>query len=135
MYVEQNFGIEVTLKSLGAEYVHEGDVSTNLPDPHIWFLRPTAGRPYDGIDIVGFGFGDLQETHNGVPQIYIDGTWYPLAVTDWTAFPPTPVAYTSGRIIDETWDGYIDPQHQVISIIIPAGAKPPGHSVRVKTEE
>ncbi len=128
-----NVGVAITLASLGHDYAHYGDVDESTPTPHIWFLRPTAGRPFDGIDIIGLGFGDLQEEYGAIPQILIE-VWEALAIADWQSYPPSVNAYELTRVINSI-TSEIDPQHQIISVIIPAGAHPPGHPVRVRIED
>ncbi len=134
-YVYQNIGAEYTAIDNVPQYVYVGDVTTNTPNPVIWFLRPSFGREGDGIAIYGFGFGDLQSTYGGVVEIDYGGVigWQSIPIVSWQTFPPDPPAYTSARIMDEI-NAVIDPQHTVIEIIIPPGAIPPGYPVRVRTE-
>lgn len=134
-YDDENIGIQEILDGDAYGYVHEGDVSTNTPTPHIWFLKPNSGRTGDGIQIICFGAGDLQQTFNGTVEIYkglIEG-WTPVSVTTWQVFPPTVNAYTENRMIDP-WNFIIDMQHQIIEITVPAGTVPPGHSLRIRTD-
>lgn len=134
-YVYQNVGIETIPVDFTPQYVFQGDVNTATPDPFIWFLLPNYGRESDGIAIVGFGFGDLQGTYNGVVEIDWGGDigWQAVSVVSWQTFPPTSDAYTGNRHIDEML-GSLDPQHTVVQIQIPTGAIPPGYPVRVRTD-
>lgn len=133
-YLYENVGVEITPYAGGSEYVYEGDVDTSTPTPLIWFLQPASGRVADGIEIVGFGFGDLQTTYGGQLEIDLGGVigWQPLAVVSWQTFPPTVDAYTAGRQLDVV-TGTIDMQHQKIGFIVPSGSIPPGYPVRVVT--
>jgi hypothetical protein len=118
----------------GVEYAHYGDVNTLAPFPHIWFLRPAAGRSGDGINIFCFGVGDLAETYTGSVELDFGGTigWVAVPVVAWNTMPPTPDAYTAARLLDaET--AYIDMQHSVVQITIPDGAIPPGYPLRIRT--
>lgn len=132
--VDENVGAEITRTALGFGYGHEGDVSTNPPSPHVWFLRPTAGRSGDGINIYCFGVGDLVTTYSGSVELDYGGTigWVSVPVTSWQTFPPTENAYTAARKLDEL-EGYVDMQHSVVQITIPDGALPPGYPLRIRT--
>lgn len=135
VYAYENVGVEQTPVDFVSQYVFEGDVTTDTPTPVIWFLRPDYGREGDGIDIVGFGFGDLQSTYSGVVEIDWGGVigWQSVPIVSWQTFPPTDDAYTGDREIDEIL-GTLDPQHTVIQITVPSGAIPPGYPVRVRTD-
>lgn len=101
-YVLENVGYQqadFTQTMDALEYVLVGDVNTDVPTPHIWFLQPTSGRPNDGFDIYGFGFGDLQATYSGSPQGYFDGVWSGLNVVAWQTFPENSAAYTVNRVV------------------------------------
>lgn len=131
-YVLGNVGVEITKRSEAVDYAFEGDVNTATPTPHIWFLRPTSGREGDGIQVVGFGFGDLQSTYGGALEYRPDGTWEVLPVTSWQTFPATPDAYGPDRELNEEL-GTIDMQHQVVEFTVPVGSESPGFPVRMKT--
>lgn len=133
-YVLGNHGVEITRDPDAVEYGYVGDVNTDQPTPHIWFLRPTSGRSGDGIEVVGLGFGDLQSTYSGQLQRKPGTVWEALPVTDWQTYPPTADAYTEDRVLDPLL-GVIDMQHTVIAFTVPAGSEPPGWLVRVVTEE
>jgi hypothetical protein len=135
-YSVLNVGPLVQPEPTAFGYVHYGDCSANTPTPHIWFLRPTRGRAGDGVEVVGFGFGDLQSTYNGGLEYNVDGLgeeWDVLPVTGWQSFPPTPNAYEPERTLDAEL-GVIDMQHTVIEFTIPTAAEAPGHAVRVVTD-
>jgi len=133
-YVDANLGIEITRDPDAVEYAHVGDVNTLPPTPHLWFLRPAAGRAGDGISIVCFGVGDLVTTYSGSVQLYYGATigWVNAAVTAWNTYPPTADAYTAARRLDPL-AFYIDMQHTVIEIVVPGGALPPGYPLRIRT--
>jgi hypothetical protein len=133
-YVDLNVGFLITLKAEGFEYVHYGDVNTLAPFPHIWFLRPAAGREGDGISIICFGVGDLSTTFSGSVELYYGPTlgWVAVPVTAWNTYPPTVDAYTADRRLDPP-AFHIDMQHTVIEIVVPVGAVPPGYPLRVRT--
>lgn len=134
IYVWFNGSLDLETSPAGVAYVELGDVNTGTPAPHIWFLRPTSGRAGDGIQIVGFGFGDLQSTFNGRVEFQEDdGEWVPLPINSWQTFPATPEAYGDDRELDQVL-GVIDMQHTVISFTIPPGMVPPGHPLRVVTD-
>lgn len=130
--IDLNAGPATPLTAVGLGYVESGDVSTNTPTPHIWFLRPTSGREGDGIQVVGFGFGDLQSTYGGALEYRPDGTWEVLPVTSWQTFPATPDAYGPDRELNEEL-GTIDMQHQIVEFTVPIGSESPGFPVRMKT--
>lgn len=111
------------------------NVTTDTPSPRIWFLRPAAARAGDGVEIVGWGFGDLQTTFSGVVEMDWGGEigWQPVLITSWQTFPADPPAYTEDRELDES-TGKIDPMHTVIQFTVPDGAIPPGYPVRVRTD-
>lgn len=133
-YHSENIGVAVTLSGLGFGYGHYGDASTNPPAPHVWFLKPAAGRSGDGIRIYCFGVGDLVGTYAGSVELDYGGAigWVSVPVTSWQTFPPGPEAYTALRKLDPA-AGYIDMQHTVVEIVIPDGAAPPGYPVRIRT--
>lgn len=89
-YSYQNVGVEVTLASQAVDYVYEGDVNALTPDPHIWWLIPTAGRSGDGISVVGFGFGDLPGTYNGALEIDYGGRQVEVQHDDLPEYPALP---------------------------------------------
>lgn len=116
-------------------YVHEGDVSTNTPVPHLWFLKPPAGRPGDGIRIFCFGVGDLQATYGAVVEVRYPAPrgWVAVPVISWQTYPPTVNAYTELRELDPSAEK-IDMQHQVVEITVPGDSLPPGYPIRIRTE-
>lgn len=133
-YNDENVGVLVTLSGLGFGYGHYGDASTNPPAPHVWFLKPAAGRSGDGIKIYCFGVGDLVGTYSGSVQLFYGGTlgWVTVPVVSWQTFPPGVDAYTAARRLDPE-AAYIDMQHSVVEIVVPDGAVPPGYPLRIRT--
>lgn len=131
-YVDWNVGAEITLDPDAVEYAHYGDVNTLTPTPHIWFLKPSAGRGGDGITIICFGAGDLQATFSGQIEVFKGAVWVPVSVTNWQTFLPTVHAYDALRQIDEALN-IIDMQHTAIEITVPADSIPPGYPIRIRT--
>lgn len=134
-YVYMSVGVQQTLDPDAVEYVYLGDVDANTPTPMIWFLMPPSGRAGDGIQIVGFGFGDLQSTYTGAVEVQypLPIGWVSVGIVSWQTFPADPNAYTELRMLDEV-SGYIDMQHTIIEITVPGDAIPPGYPVRVRTD-
>lgn len=133
-YVYGNAGLPATTSSAGIAYVYMGDVDDSTPTPHIWFLRPAAGRPGDGIRVIGFGFGDTPTQYNGVLEMLLNGEWVGVDVTAWQTYPASPDAYTDDRMIDVITGLTVDPQHTEIEFVIASYLIPPGVSVRVRTD-
>ena len=133
-YIYENVGAEITRDGDAVEYVYEGDVNTATPTPRIWFLMPGSGRAGDGIQIVGWGFGDLQSTYVGEVEVDYGGStgWVSVPISSWQTFPADPPAYGPDRMLDPV-TGQVDMQHTIITIVVPADAIPPGYPVRVKT--
>lgn len=102
-FIYENVGVEVTEGRYWGQYVYEGDVDTSTPIPRIWFLKPTSGRAGDGLQIYGFGFGDLQATFSGVVELdYGSPTgWVSVSVNSWQTFPANNAAYTEDRRITD----------------------------------
>jgi hypothetical protein len=132
-YLFENVGVPDLRTGSSTEYMYWGDVSANTPNPRIWFLDPASGRAGDGITLVCFGVGDLAGTYAAVVEYLDAGAWHPVPVVTWQTFGPTAAAYTAARTSDPEL-GVIDPQHTNISIVVPAGARPPGYPSRVRTE-
>ncbi|HMM95409.1 hypothetical protein [Phycicoccus sp.] len=134
-YIYENIGVVITLASAGVDYVYEGDVSSNTPVPHLWFLLPNSARPLDGVAVYGLGMGDLITTYDANVQIRVIGEtdWVDVAVVSWQTFPPTADAYTDDRQLDQS-TGEIDMQHTIVGITVPADAVPPGFEVRIRTD-
>jgi hypothetical protein len=134
-FVNENVGAAFFPASQSWHFAHWGDVSTNTPVPHLWFLKPAAGRSGDGIQLYCFGVGDLPATYAGVVEIDMGGGqgWVSLPVVGWQTFPATPAAYTAARVLDPE-NALIDMQHTVVSVTIPADLLPPGYSLRLRTE-
>src|SRR5207342_1819263 len=59
-WIYENVGFIVTRRDAGVEYIYEGDVSTNVPVPHVWFVWREYGFVEDHIFVYGQGFGTLQ---------------------------------------------------------------------------
>jgi hypothetical protein len=117
----------------GVESVYVGDVNTDTPTPHIWWLMPNAGRPGDGFNIVGHGFGTDQSTYDGSVEMEIATIWGAISVTDWDLVAAGTHAYDDDREMNfET--GVITMEHGVIAVVVPIDAVPPGSLVRVVTD-
>lgn len=134
-YTDENVGLKHQSRSEAFAYAEEGDVSTNTPTPHIWFLKPSTARAGDGVRIFGFGLGDLAASFNGVVEINYPGSrgWQTVNVVNWQTFPADPSAYTEDRVLDPVFER-IDMQHQVVEITVPNDAVPPGYGIRIRTE-
>ena len=133
IYDELNVAVIVTLKSSAYMYAELGDVSTNTPIPHLWWLSPPSGRPGEGIRIFCFGVGDLVETYDGVVEVNYGGdNWEQVQVLGWQTYPPDPNAYTELRELNPITE-HIDMQHTVVEITVPDDAIPPGYPIRIRT--
>lgn len=132
-YLYENVSVIYFVEGDWSAYVESGDVSTNTPIPHIWFLKPRSGRPGAGIRIFGFGFGDLQTTFDAVIEIdYGVGDWQSVQPISWQTYPPDANAYTALRMLDPDTE-YIDMQHTVVEVTVPDDAMPPGYPIRIRT--
>lgn len=130
-WVLENVGHNIVGSSNGWEYSWlNGDDSVH-PEPHIWFVEPTSGRPNDGVTLIGFGFGPLQTTYTSIVEVDLDdgAGWQTVGVVTWQRFPADPDMYGPDR---EIRVGKIDPQHDEVGILIPALAIPPGMLVRIR---
>lgn len=129
-YGFENVGVESVALRDNHAYAYEGDVNTDHPTPHIWFVFPTSGRGGDGIGIYGHGFGALQATYSGVIQVDLgDGTWITATVTNWQLVAASAHAYDALRTMDPSIP-LCDPEHNLIEIVIPSTAVPPIMLVR-----
>jgi hypothetical protein len=109
-----------------------GNVDTTQPEPYLWAIYQTSGRPGDGFTLFGGGMGATQVTYTGQVEIEIDGAWVALSVLRWALIAPSAEYGTAGQVI-EPYVANIDPEHVEIDVVIPNGAFPPGHKVRVRT--
>lgn len=134
VYSMLNVGVPAAGARSWAVYAMQ-NTTEGTPNPRIWFIRPAYGRSGDGIEIVGWGFGDLQSTFSGVVEMDYGGEvgWVPVTVASWQTFPADPPAYTDDRVLDEQ-TSIIDPMHTVIGFVVPADAVPPGYPIRVRTD-
>lgn len=130
-YSWQNISVIFTDPGNGYEYVWLNNDDSVHPEPHIWFVEPTSGRPNDGITIIGFGFGALQSDYTSLVEVDLgDGSgWQTVGVVSWQRFPADPDMYGPDR---EIRVGKIDPQHDEVGILIPALAIVPGMLVRIR---
>lgn len=134
-YIYLNVGFEVTLNQDEHSYIYLGDIDESTPHPHIWWLYPAGGREGDGIKIVGYGFGHTQVEYDGVVEIDWGGTlgWQPIAHVSWQTIVAGSDAYTEDRRISEFLN-LSDPEHQIVEIIVPPDAIPPGYPIRIRTD-
>lgn len=135
-FVDLNAGVFLVGDGVGYGYAAVGDVNTDQPFPRVWFLLPDRGARGDGINVYGWGFGDLPGTYSGRVE-YFDpatGEWEPVPVVSWVTIAGGADAFTAGRVMDPT-SGVVTMGHQVVGFTVPAGAIPPGYTVRVVTEE
>lgn len=95
------------------------DVKAGDPDPHLWYVTPTAGIPGDLVTVVGQGFSYYRGT---VQLAGID-----MPVQRWAHIPAT--GLPAERVIDSLAHR-VDPEHDEVVVIVPDAA-PPGGLVRV----
>lgn len=131
-YSSQNIGILVAVKAEDYEYVWEGDVSTNEPTPHVWFLWKPYGFVGDEVWAYGHGFGNPQSEYTGHLKLRLGPGYLPASdvepvVTEWYLQEVTAGAYTADRII-YAGTGVAPPhtnqQVEVVRWVVPTGALP-----------
>ena len=131
-YIYENTGFVVTRRDAAVEYIYEGDVSTNVPVPHVWFTWREYGFVEDHIFVYGQGFGTLQAEFDA--SILFD--WGPdftladvsAAVFDWSVQPATPDAYGSIRHINRGTAitmPFTNVETDIVEIIVPISIAPP----------
>lgn len=126
-YVFENIGLPWETIWHDVHYSYYGDVDTTVPIPHIWFLRPTAGREGDGFSIYGHGFGATNATYNGHAWL----NTIQLNETAWQQIAAGTNAYNSLRNIDAVV-GEPTMEHGRIDVTVPPGAS--DGMVRVETD-
>lgn len=132
--VYYNGGMHFDIGLHGFDYVWLGDVNTNTPTPHIWFVTPTSGRGGDGVLIYGHGMGAIQTTYNGaVDVLYEDTGWIAVSIVDWTSVAATGDSYGPLRTVSPS-TSTINVEHVEIGILIPSDAEAPGQQVRFRTD-
>lgn len=133
-YVYENIGVELPPLEDGIEYVYLF-VTTDTPDPVLWFLRPNFGRDGDGFRLYCFGVGEFQATFSGVVELDWGGVtgWQTITVVSWQTIPANGDAYGPDRTFDEP-TAHIDMEHTIIEAVIPAGTLPPGYRIRIRTD-
>lgn len=102
--------------NLFRRYLYEefGDVNTDTPTPHIWYLFPTFGREGWEFRIVGYGFGDTQPTYGGSATL----NGLAVDVLSWEL-----VAETSPDLTIDPINNTAEPIHQLIRAAVPQGAE------------
>ena len=131
-YLFANVGVQVTLTDEWPAYLY-AYVTSDPPMPHLWFLRPPSGREGDGVEVVGWGFGDTPEQYSAGVEIELEpGVWTAMQTVTYQTFPATADGYNDNRVLNQA-TGEIDPQHTVIAVVVPPGTEPPGYPVRVRT--
>ena len=94
-------------------YLLAGDVNTDTPTPHIWYVFPSFGEEGWEYRIVGYGFGDTQGTYSGT--VTLNGL--ASGVIAWTA-----VAEASPDLTINPTTDVAEPVHQLVRAVVPAGA-------------
>lgn len=86
-YGLESFGAnsDPTVVRFATEAAYYGDISTNVPTPHIWFIRPASGREGDNTFVFGHGFGDTDATYNG----NVEYSGVPMLTGAWDRIPGT----------------------------------------------
>lgn len=131
-YLYVNVGVAITRADEWPAYFY-ANVTADPPMPHLWFLRPPSGREGDGVEVVGWGFGDTAAQYAAGVEIELEpGVWTAMDTVTFQTFPATADGYTANRVLNQA-TGEIDPQHTIIAVVIPPGAEPPGYPVRVRT--
>jgi hypothetical protein len=96
------------------EYTYLGDVSMNVPTPHVWYVYPPSGLAGTQVDIVGSGFGPTQPTYAGV----IEYGGVPQAPLGWAETAAGAHAYDGARVIQSPND-VVNVEHQRITVDVP----------------
>lgn len=96
-----------------------GDVSTNVPTPHIWYVRPTFGREGWEFKVVGHGFGATEITYADA-KVLLNAL--ECGVIDWDTIAGTADALIAARRIDPPADD-VDPEHEEIRATVPVGGQ------------
>lgn len=130
-YVLGNVGVDAPMSGSVPETI-VGEVLTGGAPPLIFGLIPDASRSGEGCSIVGSGFGASQVERSGVAEAFDGVDWQPLAVNGWSRTNASADAETTDRVIDPTFAD-IDPEHEVIDVVVPAWAEPPTMQIRVRT--
>jgi hypothetical protein len=131
-YFYENVGFVRTGADAAVEYFYEGDVSENIPTPHVWFTWLEYGFATDHVFVYGQGFGTLPEDYGA--EVMID--WGPnftlgdvsTAIFDWSVQPAiTPDAYNADRRIakgSDTVPPFTNVETDIVEIVIPSGIVP-----------
>jgi hypothetical protein len=95
-------------------YIYLGDVSNNVPTPHIWYIYPPSEFAGNNVTIVGQGFGTSQAARNGAAK-YDD---VPVVVNTWSQTAAGAHAYDAARAIQAAND-VVNVEHQRILVTLP----------------
>ena len=133
-YIYENVGFGVYLSPNAYQYTYESEVLDEFPNPKIWFTRPGAGKPRDGIMVYGFGWGATAGTYDFELQMEIEDDWIPLSISGFQVVAAGVNGYNENRKID-VGNAIITMQHQRVLILIPNEAVIPGSRIRVKTDD
>lgn len=106
-----------TNKTDGVEYAWLGDVSTNVPTPHVWYIYPPTARIGEQVDIVGHGFGDNAAEYAGVARLSAAA----LVIDSWARVAASVDAYGVDRIISSVNDA-VNVEHDRIRWTVPITA-------------
>lgn len=92
-----------------------GNVTTDTPTPHIWYLFPTFGREGWEFKIVGYGFGDTQGTYaNALARLNA----LTVGIISWQGF-----AEAASTLIIDPDNDVAEPVHQEIRATVPTGGQ------------
>lgn len=131
-YVEMNTGFAADHSGEAYGYTELGNVDDSDPIPHIWYVRPAAGREGDGFSIFGHGFGETNGEFNGHAYLGHQDDWdgseaidaaHQLSETAWLEVVAGPDAYNANRRIDPFSDDPPDMEHQRIDVTVYVGAE------------
>lgn len=116
-YLYENVGISpITPAMADFPYTYE-NATTDAPQPHIWYITPTAVNLGDTVTIIGMGFGDDQAAYLGSALLNEEF----LVPFLWFDVPAGTDAYDSVRSIHPSLDS-ADPEHQRIQFVVPHDA-------------
>lgn len=106
-------------------YIYLGDVSSNVPTPHLWYVYPPSEFRGGVVTLIGQGFGTSQAVVNG--QALYDGI--PVTVNNWAQTAAGVHAYDNLRVIQSSND-VVNVEHERIDVVVPVAAVDDYFSVR-----
>ncbi len=105
--------VSVSVSGLSAFLYAFGDINTDTPTPHLWYVVPDYGQEGWQFTVVGYGLGDSQGEYSGLVKLNA----LTCSVVTWIGVAAEALPHT----IDPTTDT-ADPVHQEVTAIVPAGA-------------